>query len=200
MGNKVTDEEIMKALECCVSDECTCNECPYEYSKHIVKDEFEIMPNGKTYDTWSCDEWLKRDLFDLINRLQAENTKLEYILLGVMHCVDKWLEGDELNQDEVNRAITMREKVLQIIEGKQLEVEKLMNECGNQGILWKQHFESIFESAKEVIKIEATKEFADRLVSIYTNDETYDRPNPHTSLIKLFHNIDSIKKEMLGEI
>ena len=39
-----------------------------------------------------------------------------YILLGVMHSVDKWLDGEELEQDEVNRAATMREKVLRIIE------------------------------------------------------------------------------------
>ena len=34
-----------------------------------------------------------------------------YIILGVMHSVDKWLDGKELEQDEVNRAATMREKI-----------------------------------------------------------------------------------------
>ena len=38
-----------------------------------------------------------------------------YIILGVMHSVDKWLDGKELEQDEVNRAATMREKTLRII-------------------------------------------------------------------------------------
>lgn len=41
-----------------------------------------------------------------------------YIILGVMHSVDKWLDGKELEQDEVNRAATMREKVLRIIESR----------------------------------------------------------------------------------
>lgn len=41
-----------------------------------------------------------------------------YIILGVMHSVDKWLDGEELEQDEVNRAATMREKVLRIIESR----------------------------------------------------------------------------------
>lgn len=41
-----------------------------------------------------------------------------YIILGIMHSVDKWLDGKELNQDEVNRAATMREKVLRIIESR----------------------------------------------------------------------------------
>lgn len=41
-----------------------------------------------------------------------------YIILGVMHSVDKWLDEKELEQDEVNRAATMREKVLRIIESR----------------------------------------------------------------------------------
>ena len=51
--------------------------------------------------------------------------ELEYILAGVMHSVDKWLEGGELEQDEVNRAATMREKVLRIIEGKDARIREL---------------------------------------------------------------------------
>ena len=35
-----------------------------------------------------------------------------------MHSVDKWLDGKELEQDEVNRAATMREKTLRIIESR----------------------------------------------------------------------------------
>ena len=56
--------------------------------------------------------------------LSKEVNKLEYTLLGVMHSVDKWLEGDELKQDEVNRAITMREKTLRIIENAKSEVAR----------------------------------------------------------------------------
>lgn len=41
-----------------------------------------------------------------------------YIIRGVMHSVDKWLDGKELEQDEVNRAVTMREKTLRIIESR----------------------------------------------------------------------------------
>ena len=73
----MTDNEIIKALECCTSDKCTCSECSYEYTKHIKNEEFEVMSNGKSYDEWSCDEWLKCDLLDLINRQQAEIVKLQ---------------------------------------------------------------------------------------------------------------------------
>ena len=53
---------------------------------------------------------------------KSEVDRLEYTLLGVMHSVDKWLDGEELEQDEVNRAATMREKTLRIIENAKSEV------------------------------------------------------------------------------
>lgn len=60
-----------------------------------------------------------------IEKLKAENDDLFFKLNGVMWSVDKWLDGDELKQDEVNRAITMREKTLQITEKLQAEIERL---------------------------------------------------------------------------
>lgn len=45
-----------------------------------------------------------------------ENDELFYKLIGVMHFVDKWLEEDELNLDEVQRADLAREKALEEIE------------------------------------------------------------------------------------
>lgn len=59
---------------------------------------------------------------------EARIEELEYIILGIMHSVDKWLEGDELMEDEVNRAATMREKVLRIIEEKDKEIARLEKE------------------------------------------------------------------------
>lgn len=58
-------------------------------------------------------------------KINKEKCTLEYTLLGVMHSVDKWLDGAELEQDEVNRAITMREKTLQIVEKLTEENERL---------------------------------------------------------------------------
>lgn len=66
-----------------------------------------------------------QQVLDLIKQLQTENNDLFYKLAGVMHSVDKWLEGDELKQDEVNRAATMREKTLQTVENLQAENESL---------------------------------------------------------------------------
>lgn len=54
---------------------------------------------------------------------EGEFDKLEYTLMGVMHSVDKWLDGKELKQNEVDRAATMREKTLRIVERKQAEID-----------------------------------------------------------------------------
>ena len=47
--------------------------------------------------------------------LGKKRDELELTLEGVMWSVDKWLDGNELNQDPVNRAITMREKILKLL-------------------------------------------------------------------------------------
>lgn len=55
---KLTDNEIIKALECCVKETHTCLECPYT--------EFG-----------QCEFLVMKDALDLINRLQAENERLK---------------------------------------------------------------------------------------------------------------------------
>ena len=85
-----------------------------------------LLPEGKVAFL-SVAKWLELlPAADVVPRSEAD--KLEYTLLGVMHCVDKWLDGDELEQDEVNRAITMRENTLRIVENLQAEVERLNGE------------------------------------------------------------------------
>ena len=106
----MTDNEIKKALERC-GIEHNCSKCPYH-------------SNGGC----GCINRIIKDSLDLINRQQAEIDRLESVLLGVMHFVDKWLDDEELNQDEVNRASAMREKTLQIVENQQAEIERL-NGC-----------------------------------------------------------------------
>lgn len=71
---------------------------------------------------------------DVVPRSELEN--LKYTLLGVMHSVDKWLDGDELEQDEVNRAATMREKTLRIVENVRGEAAKEILKKVDD-VLWK---------------------------------------------------------------
>ena len=58
---KLTDSEIVKALECCSTASCISNKCHYE----------------KLHDIPTCTTKLTKDALDLINRLQAEIERLE---------------------------------------------------------------------------------------------------------------------------
>lgn len=51
-----------------------------------------------------------------------------YTLIGVMHFVDKGLDGDDLKLDEVNRAAKMREITLEITEKQEGEIFTLKAE------------------------------------------------------------------------
>lgn len=89
-----------------------------KYVKPANQDEKELVE-------WCRDECIRQGYWlptaDVVPR--AEYNELLYKLEGVMHSVDKWLDGEELNQDEVNRAATMREKTLRIVEGYQMQIK-----------------------------------------------------------------------------
>lgn len=52
-------------------------------------------------------------------------TEYEFQIEGIMHSVDKFLEGDDLKEeDPVKRAARMREKVLEYIEWLENKVDK----------------------------------------------------------------------------
>ena len=52
-------------------------------------------------------------------------TEYEFQIEGIMHAVDKLLEGDDLKEeDPVKRAARMREKVLEYIEWLEDKVDK----------------------------------------------------------------------------
>ena len=54
-------------------------------------------------------------LMEYVVALGKQRDELELTLEGVMWNVDKWLDGDELNQDPIDRVITMREKLLKLL-------------------------------------------------------------------------------------
>ena len=122
-----TPAEIIKGIECCHCRPIShCSACPYgKYDTRgtcailLAQDACEVMRNQS----------------EQIARSQKDLDNLEYKLEGVMHSVDKWLDGEELEQDEVNRAVTMREKTLQIIEAKDAENEKLRAELDERRLI-----------------------------------------------------------------
>lgn len=135
------------------------------------------------------------ELLRIINQQKAEKERLEYVLMAVMHSVDKWLEGDELKQDEANRACTMREKTLKIteklnkkidglkkanqeswvaIEKKKAEIVRLQKENKEQKLILEAindemnplPFETDFDKAMKNAKSEAYREFAESVKQI----------------------------------
>lgn len=59
----MTDNEIVKALECCSTASCISNKCHYE----------------KLHDIPTCTTKLTKDALDLINRLQVENEDIKFL-------------------------------------------------------------------------------------------------------------------------
>ena len=111
---------------------------------------------------------------EIIKMLERANEEFFYNLSGVMHYVDKWLDGEELGQDVVNRTMTMREKTLQITEKQQAEIERLKEEIEEankadreaelQALTENREKAKMFSEAIEHAKAEAIKEFAHLLV------------------------------------
>ena len=62
---KLTDNEIIKALECCSEPYCNDNQCPL---------------HKNTINTKDCITQLSTNALDLINRLEGENKKNETII------------------------------------------------------------------------------------------------------------------------
>lgn len=124
-----------------------------------------------------------------ITRQQEEIENLTYTLFGVMHSVDKWLDGTELEQDEVDRAVTMREKTLRIVEEKQAEIERLK--------------EFIVETRRcdKEIKSEAVKECLAKVKNyIKTHCNPYGKPDfEYDTSIKILNFIDTFVKAMVDD-
>ena len=124
-----------------------------------------------------------------IARQQEEIENLTYTLLGVMHSVDKWLDGAELEQDEVNRSATMREKTLRIVEEKQAEIERL------KGYPYAIQVE-VSKKLEAQIKSEAVKEFAERLKE--KSFQSFGNYGITRDVVEVC-DIDNLVKEMEGE-
>lgn len=97
-----------------------------------------------------------------------EKNNLEYTLEGVMHFVDKWLDGAELEKDEVNRAATMREKTLQIVEKLTKENERLAVR-----VLSENHLRNQVEYMLKTVKSDTVREFAKRLNKHFCHDPAF---------------------------
>ena len=94
LDKKLTDKEIVKALECCVIDQ-NCSKCPHYNHGKQTRECLEVSIEGA---------------IDLINRLQEENERLKrliedkggFILIkqakteAYKECIEKVKEGKEI--------------------------------------------------------------------------------------------------------
>ena len=155
---KLTDNEIKKALDAIV-----------KLSSGIVIDwGINRTDSEAIYKT-------AKGALDLINRLEKANNDLILELEGVMWSVDKWLDGDELKQDKVNRAITMREKTLQITEKQEAEIERLKENVKKLGKEQYDLCSQIVDLKDDVkyAKTEAIKEFMETVLTLFPADKDF---------------------------
>ena len=98
----------------------------------------------------------------------------------------------------INCVIVLPEKALELVDRQRAEIERLNKEVDrlSQCVLYHDGIVSDLEKDVFNAKAEAIKEFAERLVAMYENDKTYDRPNAHTLVVTVFRNIDNLVKEM----
>ena len=188
----MTDNEIKR-------EKTFSEELPY--FKERIKEVFDNYDNPNGYedplyiDVLRDSKRIVRKAEEEINRQQEEIDKLTYNLWGVMHSVDKWLDSTELEQDELNRSVTMREKTLRIVEEKQAEIERLKIE--------NQAFRSAANSYKlhyNEARTEAVKEFADRLKEVSSEITMCDNGTPISTSYQISsEELDSIVKEIVSE-
>ena len=178
----MTDNEIKR-------EKTFSEELPY--FKERIKEVFDNYSNPNGYDdplyiaVLRDSNRIVRKAEEEINRQQEEIDRLTYNLWGVMHSVDKWLDGTELEQDELNRAVTMREKTLRIVEEKQAEIEAL--------ITGQETLQKYIAKAKA----EAVKEFTERLKNkIKTECNPYGKPTfDYDTSLAIMRYINNLVKE-----
>lgn len=186
----LTNEDIISSLKM-IATTRNCNECKIRNCK---------------WGTCNCEQITANAALDLIKCLQSENEDLFYKLTGVMHSVDKWLDGDELKQDEVNRAATMREKTLQIVENLQSENERLEKETKDKERAyndefclrkeWKTKCQELLEE-KQTARSEAYKEFTEKLKEFMHN--RFKALDEYEFEYITERDINNFIKEMVGE-
>lgn len=179
-------DAIVKALKCCnVPSGIACSECPY----HDVGEECRTKRN--------------KDAASLIEEISKEHNDLKYILMGVMHFVDKWLDGDELDMDEVNRALRMREKTLEIIEELTAENEELEDKVRIQHKIINERAEDIIRHDNFIRDLHKQLESC-KADTVHKMQERLKYslcciPQCHFTYAEVEFHIDRIAKEMLED-
>lgn len=176
----MTDNEIIKALECCSNGNACQEECPLNDLEDLAY----------------CMSTLLQNTLDLINRQKAEIEDLQNELSAVK------LKNSDLQSTYQALKIyleSMRSAAnfyKMHYEESQAEIERLRVECRKQSVLWSEHFESLFQTAKETIRPKAIKEVTAELYNSFIQYETYDRH--HT--FEILDRIQSVEEFLLDNL
>ena len=142
-----------------------------------AKDDCDNCPNG----FGNCYSNLAGDALSLIKELTEKIKDLTETVKVRGEAIEE-LQFLATEIEEDNRKLTE-------------ENERLRDECGNQSTLWRQRFESIYETAKDTVKVDTLRELQIRLtreVGTYLS----------ISIMKvsdMFKLIDQIAEEIIGE-
>lgn len=95
----------------------------------------------------------------------------------------------------------LADDALALIKRQKAKIEKLIDECGSQSVLWRNYYASNYEIAKETIKAEARaeaiREFAERIKA--QSYESIDWSHGEHPLVCEFEIVEEIAEEMTEE-
>ena len=105
---KMTDEEVIKALECCLAkencEEISCENCPYDLNR-----------------VYECKETMLQNAIDLINRLKSQNKEFDEKIVMQMGLI-------EFQKEEIKKLENIERIATKTIETQSAEIERLRNE------------------------------------------------------------------------
>lgn len=181
---KLTDEEIVKALEHCATEN-TCRGC--------------VKYNGETkIDYFKCMRDTRKNVVDLFHRLQAENERLNDMKFTQEHC-DLYKENEllksalkrELAENEAlrkGRVITQTvdycaddlAKALKTIDEQKAEIERLIREVHMRRIYAEELCDLIAEQKAEIERLTRDKndimqDYQDLAPQVLKQDEENER-------------------------
>ncbi len=170
----MTDNEIKKALECCIDTiGVDCDKCPY--SDNCVTDENT--------------SFIMTDALDLINRLQAENENARKLLEQCEDSGEYW-ESKYKTLEAENEELKKAKYIFSTVDYCADDLEKALKE--NEEL---KSAINGFRGYEDKIKAEAYKEFAKLLMSYYAQ---FDEVNEIITISNLEKAVKDCLKELVG--
>ena len=131
----MTDNKIIKALECCQTEyNRNCKECPYEKSK------------ARYISTVTCSSRMRKHLLEFVNRQQAEIAKWKF----TAKTNENWHRTAELNANEI---IKLQAEITRLTEAlERLTADSDLKDIEEFELIRKVRTDTICELAKRLEK------------------------------------------------